>query len=497
MSPQEAERFPTDWRGWWARPNQLPPKTNWQVWLVLAGRGFGKSRTGAEWVREKVETKQAGRLALIGPTTADVRDVMVEGDSGILARSPKHFRPEWKPSKRRLTWPNGAIATTYSADKPDRLRGPQHDGAWADEAAVWRYGPEAWDMLMFGLRLGNNPQVVVTTTPKPVKLIRELLARKGQDVEVTHGTTYENRSNLAEQFLKTIITRYEGTRLGRQELLAELLEDVPGALWQRLRIEELRVLVIPQLTRIVVAIDPAASSQEKSDETGIIVAGIGEDGHGYVLNDLSGRYTPTEWAKKAIAAYRLYKADRIVAEINNGGEMVEATLRSIDADIPYRGVHASRGKAIRAEPISALYEQGKVHHVGTLALLEDQQCAFTIDFDRKTMGYSPDRLDALVWALTELMGSSDFEGWVEYVKRDAKQMRESQELPGPEVKDSPRPKPEAGPDGGDLLQIYQRALEAAGAGVMGDVCAGCGKPIAGERIENGQSWHPACFKPSF
>jgi phage terminase large subunit-like protein len=422
---------------------------------------------------------------------------MVEGDSGILARANPRFKPVYQPSKRRLTWPNGAIATVYSADKPDRLRGPQHDLIWGDEAAVWRYGPEVWDMAMFGLRLGANPRAIITTTPKPVKLIRDLLAMQGKGVEVTRGSTYENRSNLARAFIERIITRYEGTRLGRQELLAELLEDVPGALWTRSQIEKLRVIVIPPLSRVVVAIDPATSNDEKSDETGIIVAGVGQDdGHGYLLADYSGRYSPTQWARKAIAAFRLWKADRIVAEVNNGGDMVESTLRSVDDAIPYRHVYATRGKAIRAEPISALYEQGRVHHVGTFAELEDQQCSFTIDYDRKVMGCSPDRMDAAVWALTELMDTKGFEGWIKYMQQDAKRARAAgeEESPRPAL---PRPAAEtqAVEGGGDLADVYKRAFAAAsGIGKQEEVCAGCGKPIGNERIDNGKAWHPQCFK---
>lgn len=403
LTPEQARNFQWDWRGWWARPDQLPPSVRWSVWLILAGRGYGKTRVLSEWVRGLVETNTAGRIALVAPTAADARDVLVEGQSGILAISPDWAKPTYEPSKRRITWPNGAIAVTYSADEPERLRGPQHDAAVCDELAAWRY-PEAWDMLMFGLRLGTDPRVAVATTPKPVKLLKELLAREGRDVVVTRGSTYENAANLAQTFIETIVRKYEGTRLGRQELMAHMLDDVPNALWQRAKIDELRVSQPPSdLARIVIAIDPAAKSTEGSDETGIIVAGVDRAGHGYVIEDLSGQYQPLAWARKAIGAFRKYKADRIIAEINNGGEMVEATLRSVDTGIPYRAVHATRGKVIRAEPIAALYEQGKVHHVGSLPQLEDQLCEMTLDFDRTAMGYSPDRLDAAVWALTELM----------------------------------------------------------------------------------------------
>jgi phage terminase large subunit-like protein len=400
MAPGEANAFEYDWR-YRARPEQLPPAGSWRVWLLMAGRGFGKTRCGAEWVRAEVKAGRR-RIALVGPTAADARHVMVEGETGILAISPDSERPLYEPSKRRLTWPNGAVATTYSADEPERLRGPQHDAAWCDEIAAWRY-PEAWDMLMFGLRLGNDPRVVVTTTPKPVKIIRELLA--DPTVAITRGTTYENRANLPAKFFEQIITKYEGTRLGRQELNAEVLDDVPGALWTRDRIERSRIPKdqCPQLRRIVVAIDPAATSGEEADETGIIVAGKDDNGVGYVLADLSGRYPPTDWARLAIKAYRDYRADRLVAETNNGGEMVEHTLRVVDDNIAFTAVHASRGKVVRAEPAAALYEQDRMRHVGAFPELEDQMCAFTTDFDRQAAEYSPDRVDALVWALSDLL----------------------------------------------------------------------------------------------
>jgi phage terminase large subunit-like protein len=393
------------WR-FWARPSQLPPDGNWRVWLLLAGRGFGKTRCGAEWVREQITGGMAKRVALVAPTAADARDVMVEGESGLLAIAPPAERPHYEPSKRRLTWPNGAVATLYSADEPERLRGPQFDCAWCDELAAWRY-PVAWDMLMMGLRLGENPRAVVTTTPKPVRLIRTLL--KSPDCVVTRGSTRDNAQNLAPSFLKAVLSMYEGTRLGRQELEAELLDDVPGALWTRDTIERARVTSPPALRRVVVAIDPAVSTSESADETGIVVAGLGEDGQGYVLEDLSGRFHPQEWAARAIGAFRARQADRIVAETNNGGAMVEATLRMIDSSVPYKPVHASRGKMVRAEPVAALYEQGRVHHVGAFPALEDQMCAFNGGTNLRP---SPDRLDALVWALTELIverGSGLFE----------------------------------------------------------------------------------------
>ncbi|MFY9954802.1 DNA-packaging protein [Bradyrhizobium sp.] len=386
-----------------ARPSQLAPSGDWNGWLVMAGRGFGKTRTGAEWVREEVEAGRGRRVAMVAPTAADARDTMVEGESGILAISSDWCRPVYEPSKRKITWPNGAIAHTFSSEEADRLRGPQFDLAWADELAAWNDPIAAWSMLQFGLRLGKHPRWIATTTPRPLKLIRELLDREGIDVVVSGGLTFDNADNLAPPFLEAIKKRYEGTRLGRQELNAELLEDTPGALWKREWLDAGRTGNVPHLRRIVVAIDPAVSSHAGSDETGIIVAGIAADGQGYVLEDCSGRFGPDEWARKAVAAYHRWKADRIIAEKNNGGEMIASTIRSIEKNIPFRTVHASRSKVIRAEPISALYEQGKVHHVGTFLELEDQLCAFTSDFDRSRSGSSPDRLDALVWAFSELM----------------------------------------------------------------------------------------------
>jgi predicted phage terminase large subunit-like protein len=389
-----------DWRVW-ARASQLPPEGDWRIWLLLAGRGFGKTRSGAEWVRAQAESGAASRIALVAPTARDARLVMVEGESGLLAIAPDTMRPVFEPSKRQLTWPNGAIATLFSADEPDRLRGPQFDAAWCDELAAWRY-PQAWDMLMMALRLGTNPRVVVTTTPKPVKLVRALLA--SPDCAVTRGGTRDNAGNLAPGFLAAILKQYEGTRLGRQELDAELLEDMPGALWSRDAIERARIDEAPVLRRVVVAIDPAASAGEDADETGIVVAALGQDSHGYVLDDLSGRYSPHDWASRALEAYRARRADRIVAEVNNGGAMVEATLRVLDAGVSYKPVHASRGKLARAEPVAALYEQGRIHHVGAFPALEDQMCAFT----GGPLAHlaSPDRVDALVWALSELMLNS-------------------------------------------------------------------------------------------
>lgn len=405
LSQEEAYQLEYEWNRFWARPKQVMPPGDWRVWLILAGRGFGKSKTGAQTVRYKVERGEAGRIALIGETAADARDVMVEGESGILASSPPWFRPKYEPSKRRLTWPNGAIATTYSADDPEQLRGPQHDFAWGDEAAKWRYAQECNDQLMFGLRLGADPRAVLTTTPKPIPLLKEML--RDPLVVVTKGSTFENRGNLAPKFLDSILRKYEGTRLGRQELEAELLDDAPGALWKREALEADRVLKAPELERIVVAIDPSVSATSEEAETGIVVAGRGVDGHGYILDDGTlVRPTPEEWANKAVNLYTLHEADRVIGEVNNGGDLVEMAIRAVDRNVSFKQVRASRGKAVRAEPIAALYEQHRVHHVGTFAALEDQQC----QWEPGVSTWSPNRVDALVWALTELMLGDSFDG---------------------------------------------------------------------------------------
>jgi phage terminase large subunit-like protein len=390
-----------------ARPEQLAPEGDfWNGWVVCAGRGFGKTRTGAEWVRELVETGAARRIALVAPTAADARDVMVEGPAGILAISSPWCRPEYEPSKRRLTWPTGAIATTFSSEESDRLRGPQHDAAWFDELAAMTDPSAIWDMAQFGLRLGTRPRWLVTTTPKPIKLLRELLAREGHDVVITRGSTFDNAANLAPSFLQTIRARYENTRLGRQELNAELLLDVQGSLWPRDLLDRANGnWKLPDMKRVVVAVDPSGTrgEEDSGDSIGIIVAGLGVDNFGYVLADRTCKLSPDGWGRVAVNAYREFKADRIIAERNFGGAMVEHVIRTVDRNVSYKEVTASRGKIARAEPISALYEQSKIRHVGSFIELEDQLCAMTSE------GYvgdgSPDRADALVWALTELMGA--------------------------------------------------------------------------------------------
>jgi phage terminase large subunit-like protein len=410
LTPEELTSLNCDWQ-FWARPEQRTPQSDWHIWLILAGRGAGKTRCGAEWVRECVcgPTPLGGgvykRIALVAETAADARDVIVEGPAGLLAIHPADFRPKFEHSKRRVTWPNGAVAMLYNATEPDQLRGPQHDAAWCDELAKWRYAQETWDMLQFGLRLGEHPRQVITTTPRPIPLIRDFIAREGQGVAVTRGSTYNNRANLAASFLETIVKRYEGTRLGRQELDAEILDDIPGALWTRAMLDKARVpsSALPRMQRIVIGVDPAAKASERGDktsETGIVVAGLGEDGRGYVLDDLSCRLSPAGWARKIAAAFDNFSADAIVVEINQGGAMVETVLRAERAGLPLRQVRATRGKTVRAEPIAALYEQGRVSHAGAFAALEDQMVLFT-PFGIEGDG-AADRVDALVWAMADL-----------------------------------------------------------------------------------------------
>lgn len=395
----------------WARPNQLAPEGDWTTWLILAGRGFGKTRTGSETIRDWVcgptplSAGRCNRIALVAETAADGRDVMVEGESGLLSVHPPDFRPHYSPSTRRVTWPNGAVATLYNATEPDQLRGPQHDAAWCDELAKWRYCQETWDQLQFGLRLGSYPRTIITTTPRPLPLVRKLVS--DPNVAVTRGATWDNAQNMPVSFIREIEDKYGGTRLGRQELEGEILEDIPGALWTRESIDNHRLKDdVPDFERIIVSVDPAASSNEGSDETGIVVVGLARDkegyARGYVLEDGSLKGSPEEWAKKAVSLYRKHSADKIVAEKNNGGDMVGSVIKAVDRSIPIKLVHASRGKYVRAEPISALYEQGRVHHVGRFDHLEDQMCLFSIDNFKNTNFGSPDRVDALVWGLTEI-----------------------------------------------------------------------------------------------
>lgn len=427
LTKDQLEELEHQWP-FWAREEQLPPPGDWWfVWLFLGARGSGKSKSGAEYVRDCVK-QGYGNIGLIGPTASDVRNVVVEGPSGILScawERDKDYkgnligRPIYEPGNRRLTWENGAIATTFSAEEPDRLRGPNHDLIAMDEFAAY-YDPQAvWDMAMLGLRLGKKPRVIVTTTPRPLPIIKDLVSRDGKDVAVTKSNTYANKANLAPSFIHQIITKYEGTRLGRQELHAEILDDVPGALWTRAILDACRKKPdekLPNFVRIVVGVDPSGTAGDDGhDDIGIVVVGKGEDGKAYVLEDMTCSLSPAGWANKVIYAYRKYEADCIVAEVNFGGAMVESNIRTIDQFVPIRQVRASRAKVVRAQPIAALYESGKVVHAGALGALEDQLCLFTGN------GYmgdrSPDASDAMIWAVTDVMIDTPDESLVGLFKR--------------------------------------------------------------------------------
>lgn len=395
-----------------ARDSQITPPRDiygdYSIWLILAGRGWGKTRTGAMDVIFYALRNPEVQIAVVTPTFGDIRRVAFGGVSGILKQLPPECLLQgrgrgYNASASEITLYNGSKIMGFSATEPDRLRGPQFHRAWCDELAAWQY-PDTFDQLMFGLRLGTNPQCVITTTPKPTQLIRNLMKRT--NMVITRGSTFENEANLAPAALEQLREKYDNTRLGRQELYAEVLDDTEGALWNYKNLDETRVVKIPEMQRIIVGIDPAVTSNEGSDETGIIIAGKGTDGRYYVLDDVSGKMTPDGWCRLAIDMFYKYQADRIVAETNNGGDLVERLIRTIDSEVAYTPVHASRGKLVRAEPIAALYEQGKVSHVGMFSELEEQLCSFTVGSRQ-----SPDRLDALVWALTELSQSSGTAMW--------------------------------------------------------------------------------------
>lgn len=414
LSPEGALKALYDWP-MWARPSQLRPRNpltgldDWYVWLNLSGRGSGKTRTGAETIRQWVEeATEPLRIALVGQTAADVRDVMLLGESGLLNISPPWNIPTYKGSSRSIQWPHGGhTATLFFGDSPDQLRGPQHHKAWVDELAKFRYPQETWDNLEFGLRLGRHPQALVTTTPRPIPIIKSML--EDPQVHVTRGNSYENISNLASSFIKRVIRKYEGTRVGRQELHADVLLDMPGALWTYDMLEAVRVTQVPEMKRIVVAVDPAVTAHEESDETGIVVCGLGVDGLGYVLRDVTDRYTANAWAQKVKEMYEEYRADRVVAEVNNGGDLVEVNVRTVDPKISYAAVHASRGKIARAEPVSSLYERRLIRHHGQFAQMEDEMTTFRPDDvpnsadRRRNKQFSPNRLDAMVWGMTFLL----------------------------------------------------------------------------------------------
>ncbi|MFN3990999.1 MAG: DNA-packaging protein [Erythrobacter sp.] len=403
----ENNAWPYHW-GMQARGEQLPPPGDWRIWLILAGRGFGKTRAGAEWVRAIAESCPEARIALVAATLSEARAVMVEGESGIIACCAPDNRPVFEASLKRLRFPNGAQALIYSAQEPESLRGPQHSHAWCDEIGKWPLAHEratrCWDNLLMGLRLGHDPRIIATTTPRAVPVV-ERLVKQAEDGEValTRGSTFDNVGNLPRRFIAAITSEFAGSQLARQELDGELVADIEGALWTRALIERCRFAgEAAPLVRVVVAVDPPASAT--GDECGIVVAALGEDGIGRVLADCSiAQASPAQWAAAVVAAAQMWQADRVIAEANQGGAMVESVLRAADHVLPVKLVHATRGKAARAEPVAALYAAGKVHHCGMFARLEDQLCGLLTGGTYAGPGRSPDRADALVWALTELL----------------------------------------------------------------------------------------------
>lgn len=406
LSDHECREWRWDWNVW-ARRTQRAPEGDWRIWLVMAGRGFGKTRLGAEWVRERAEADPEARIALVGASLHEARSVMVEGESGLLSIGAPWRRPRFDSSVRRLVWPNGAQAFLYSAGEPDSLRGPQHSHAWCDEIAKWDNGSSrataTWDNLLMGLRLGGDPRLVATTTPRPVPLVARILAEGSADeVVLTRGSTFDNVANLPARFIASMRRTFGSSLLGRQELHGEMIEDLAGALWNRALIEQGREAAPPPMTRVVVAVDPPASAH--GDACGIIVCGMGDDRIARVLADCSvEQASPERWARAVADAARAWSADRVVAEANQGGAMVEAVLRAAEASLPLRLVHASRGKTARAEPVAALYEAGRVRHAGMFPRLEDELCGLMPGGEYQGPGRSPDRADACVWALTELM----------------------------------------------------------------------------------------------
>ena len=380
-----------------ARREQLPPEGNWLIWIIMAGRGFGKTYAGANWLIEGHLNGTLINSGIVAATATDLRRYCIDGPSGVIAQAPEYFKPKHVPSKVKLEWPNGTITDLFSSEKPARIRGPNLDGVWCDELSWWMRVEECWDNLDFSLRFGKNPQRVITMTPRPIKLVRQII--KEDDVVITRGVTSDNAANLAASFLQRIQKKHGGTRLGRQELSGELLEDAEGALWKMDQLDQIRTYDDPpKLTRTVVALDPSASSGEDADEAGIVVSGKDKQNRGHVIADHSLRGTPNEWGRKAIWAYHEYNANIIVAEKNQGGEMITEVLNNIDKSVPVKLVHASQGKVARAEPVSILYEKYQIDHHGLFRELEDEM----VNFVPNDVTESPNRVDALVWGLTEL-----------------------------------------------------------------------------------------------
>lgn len=440
FSDEDFLKLKFDW-SFWAREKQREPEDLGEegkfIWFIQAGRGFGKTRTAVEWVIDKIHNHGYKHISLVGAASDEVRTIMIEGESGILACSPPWFYPEYRPSKKQIVWPNGSVANIYYGTEPEKSRGAQSDLIWMDEIAKWRYPQETFDNLLLGLRLGKNPLCLASSTPKPTKFIKELSQRR--DCIVVRGNTYENINNLARPFIQTIIQKYKGTRLGRQEIEAEILDDNPNALWKRHWLDRDRIHEQVDCPVLVVGVDPPGTEPGKEDlekeatECGIIVVGRGKPlpdmewqkvQHYYVFDDKSLQASPTGWAKEAIAAYNKYKADCLIPEKNFGGAMVKSTITNVDNKVSIHLVHASRGKYVRAEPVSALYEQGKVHHIGTFPELEDELCEW--EPGKK----SPNRLDALVWAISYLAGDDLYAPAPNVQKHKAKKFRSrTMELP--------------------------------------------------------------------
>ena len=402
LTDEQRESLLYDWRGFHARPKQIAPDTDWDIWMALAGRGFGKTRSGAEWVREMCTGDSPIRMAIISETQKDLEEVMVEGVSGILSCCHPDEMPTYLKKPVKLKWPNGSLVLGYTATTPEVLRGPQFHAAWCDELAKWRYARETWEQLQFGLRLGDHPKVFITTTPRPIQLMKDLIAGTEGKIEIVKGSTLDNRSNLSPKYLKSVLKKYSGTRLGRQELDAEMLGDMPGALWTQGQIDTYRVNLeekVPEMSRTVVAVDIAVSNTENSDEHGIMVCGV-HGGTGYLIEDGSLKGSPVEWARRAIGLMDKHGAYGIVVETNQGGDLIRQTLESVRPGVCVIEVRASKGKHVRAAPIASLAEQGRIRHIGNFPSLEEQLTLMTQE------GYqgsdSPDRLDAYVWGFTQL-----------------------------------------------------------------------------------------------
>lgn len=412
VSEQDLESISGDWF-FNARREQLPPAWEWFIWLIMAGRGFGKNWSGSNWLINQHMTGNAKNSGIVAATASDLRRFCLEGPSGIMSLAPNHWRPQHIMSKSKLVWPDETETLLFTSEEPERLRGPNLDKVWCDELGSWRRLDETWTMLMLCMRFGV-PQAVITTTPRPKAVLRGLLDRKDKDVAVTTGSTYDNVKNLAGVFVKEVIQQYKGTKLERQEIYGELLDEFEGALWSYGMLDACRQNEHPELIRIGVGVDPAVSSEEGANLTGIVVGGLANNKHGYVIGDHSFRGSPEQWASKAVSLYNQFNADFIIAEKNQGGDMVESTIRTVDPNVKIKLVHASKGKIARAEPVAAFYEQHRIHHVGTFPELEDEMCLFLPGESNlkqlKSGGSSPDRTDALVWLMTELMGGVNYVG---------------------------------------------------------------------------------------